>query len=141
MIVLRNKFFVGLGDGFGGKKGDIVRTCFLKKSDSYKNFGPWEVDLSENARGEYREFEDIRDLDRIDKILEEIETHPFQGSVGQHPLWEFYDKVNECVVWSAIINKEDRLNYLIFKQQNYILVTNLVGHFVIDREYAIRPKI
>lgn len=141
MIVLRNKLFVGLDDGFGGKKGDIVRTSFLRKSDSYKNNGPWVVDMSENAKDEYREFEDNKDVDKIDKILKEIETRPFQGTVGQHPLWEFYDKKNECVIWSAVINREDRLNYLIFKQQNYILVTNLIGHFVIDREYAVRPKI
>ena len=142
MIILRNKLFVGWNDGFEGMKGRIKRNPKLKKSDSYRNFGPWKVKLSDNADMEYQDpiFSD-KDLDRIDKILKELETKPFQGAYNQHPLWEFYDTENMCIIWSAEINKENRLNYLIFKQLNYILVTNLIGHFVIDTEYAKRPKI
>lgn len=73
--------------------------------------------------------------------MEELKTKPFQGNFEQHPLWEFYDADNECVVWSAKINKEDRLTYLIFKFQNIILVTNLIGHNVINLPYAKRPDI
>lgn len=140
MIVLRNKLFVGLNDGFGGKKGRIKRNPRIRRTDSYKNFGPWIVKLSDNAEDEFMEL-DKRDKERVKRILKELETKPFQGSCGQHPLWEFEDIDNECVVWSAIINEEDRLNYLIYKQQNYIEVINLIGHVVIDSKYAIRPKI
>lgn len=68
--------------------------------------------------------------------MEEIAIKPFQGLFGQHPLWEFYDIKNECVVWSAEIDSENRVNYLVFKGINYILVTNLLGHNIIDIEYA-----
>lgn len=144
MIVLRDKLFTGLGDGFGGKRNDIIRDRTLKKLDSYKNFGPWEVELSDNAKLQYEDAEaefTEKDLSIIDSILLELETKPFSGNYGQHPLWEFRDKTNECVVWSAVINEKNRLNYLIFKTQNYILVTNLIGHTVIDKDYAVRPKI
>jgi Txe/YoeB family toxin of Txe-Axe toxin-antitoxin module len=78
---------------------------------------------------------------KIREIIEELETKPYQGSYGQHPLWDYRDKTNECVVWSAEIDNENRINYLIFKYQNYILITNIGGHKVIDSEYSIRPKI
>jgi Txe/YoeB family toxin of Txe-Axe toxin-antitoxin module len=138
MIILRKKQFSG-DDGFGGKKGKILRTKF-RKLDSYKPFGPWEVHLTENAEDEYMEF-DVKDRNIISKILEKLKTKPYSGNYGQHPLWEFYDKDNECVVWSAKINDKDRLNYLIFKTQNYILVTNLIGHTIIENSYANRPKL
>jgi Txe/YoeB family toxin of Txe-Axe toxin-antitoxin module len=138
MIEFRQKEFVGLQDGFGGKLGRIKRSG--KKSDSYKNFGPWEVSLCDSAKDEYMELND-KDMDRVDKIMKEIETKPYQGNYEQHSLWEFYDADNECVVWSAKINNKDRLTYLIFKFQNIILVTNLVGHNVINIPYAERPNI
>lgn len=144
MIVLRNKLFTGLDDGFEGKKGDIIRDRNLKKSDSYKNFGPWVVRLSDNAQDQYEDPESEfseKDLNTIDSIIEELKTKPFSGSFKQHPLWEFRDKTHECVVWSSVINEKNRLNYLIFKKQNIIVVTNLIGHAVIDHEYAIRPKL
>lgn len=143
MIVLRNKLFVGRDDGFEGKKGKIFRVSFLKKSDSYRNFGPWRVKLSDNALEELEDDEVFsdRDIIKIRKIVKELETRPFQGSFGQHPLWEFDDKDRECTVWSAIIDEGNRLNYLVYKQQNYILVTNLIGHNVINIGYAKRPKI
>ncbi len=135
MILSRQKLFVGLQDGFGGKKGRIKRTRIFKRSPSYKKFGPWDVDLSENAYDEYQEFDD-KQQKKIDLMLAELRTKPFQGSFGQHPLWEFYDEDNECVVWSAEIDEENRMNYLIFKQTNTILITNLLGHNIIDIEYA-----
>lgn len=138
MIEFRQKEFVGLQDGFGGKLGKIKRSG--KKSDSYKNFGPWKVSMSENAEDEYLDLSK-KDEETVDKIIEEIKTKPYQGNYKQHPLWEFYDADNECVVWSAKINDTDRLTYLIFKFQNIILVTNLVGHNVINLPYAQRPNI
>lgn len=144
MIILRNKLFTGWADGFGGKKSDIIRDRNLKKSDSYKNYGPWRVELCEVAQDQYEDPDSKfteKDLNTIDAIIEEIKTKPFSGNYGQHPLWEFRDKTHECVVWSAVINEKDRLNYLIFKTQNFIQVTNLIGHTVIDKEYAVRPKI
>lgn len=134
MKLSRQKLFANLNDGFGGKKGDIKRSKF-RRSPSYKKFGPWKVELSENATEEFQEFS-LEDRQKIQKIVEEIATKPFQGNYGQHPLWEFYDTENECVVWSAEIDSENRVNYLIFKSINYILVTNLIGHNIIDIEYA-----
>lgn len=125
------------------KKEKIKRNPRIKKSDSYKKFGPWKVKFSDNAKDELCDdsvFSES-DVSKIQKIVKELETKPFQGSFGQHPLWEFHDTNDECVIWSAEINKENRLNYLIFKQLNYILVTNLIGHYVVDTEYAKRPKI
>jgi Txe/YoeB family toxin of Txe-Axe toxin-antitoxin module len=138
MIKFKRKIF-SLDDGFGGKKGKIVRSKF-RKSDSYKPFGPWKVELTDNAIDELSEFPEEDEV-KIKKILEELKTKPYSGNYGQHPLWEFYDKDNECVVWSAKINDRDRLNYLIFKTQNYILVTNLIGHTIIENSYANRPKL
>ncbi len=135
MILGRQKLFVGLQDGFSGKKGKIKRTRIFKRSSSYKKFGPWEISLSENACDEYQELDD-KQQKIVDSILKELETKPFQGNYGQHPLWEFYDEDNECVIWSAEIDSENRVNYLIFKSINYILVTNLLGHSIIDIEYA-----
>lgn len=140
MIILRNKQFAASydPDGFGGKSGRIVLVGKLfRKSVTYNKLGPWRVELTENADNELREPDHWTNADiiKIDKIIEEIKLKPYQGSLGQHPLWNFRDKDNECVIWSAEINKEDRLNYLIFKQQNYILVTNLIGHNVIDINY------
>lgn len=66
MIEFRQKEFVGLQDGFGGKLGRIKRSG--KKSDSYKNFGPWEVSLCDSAKDEYMELND-KDMDRVDKIM------------------------------------------------------------------------
>jgi len=91
--------------------------------------------LSENACDEYQELDD-KQQKIVDSILKELETKPFQGNYGQHPLWEFYDEDNECVIWSAEIDSENRVNYLIFKSINYILVTNLLGHSIIEIEYA-----
>jgi Txe/YoeB family toxin of Txe-Axe toxin-antitoxin module len=135
MILLRQKQFTGRDDGFEGKKGDIKRSKF-RRSPSYKKFGPWEVRFSDNAEDEYKEDLDEKQQRIVDKIMKELETKPFQGNYGQHPLWEFYDSMNECVVWSAEIDDENRLNYLIFKSINCILVINLVGHKVVDIEYA-----
>lgn len=144
MILLRRKHFTGLNDGFGGIKGRIFKTKFQKPLKGHtEHQGPWKVELAENAEEELLDIDYFseKDLDKIEKILKEIETKPYQGSFEQHPLWEFYDRFNEFVVWSAKINEEDRLNYVIFKQQNYILVINLMGHHVIDMSYANRPKI
>ena len=133
MILSRQKLFGNLSDGFGGKKFDIKRSKF-RRSPSYKKFGPWTVRLSENAYDEYQDLDD-ESQEKIDIMISELETKPFQGSYGQHPLWEFYDTTNECVVWSAEIDSENRMNYLIFKQTNDILISNLVGHNVINIEY------
>lgn len=137
MLIKREKQFIGLDDGFGGKKGHIIRSGW--KSDAFKKFGPWRVEMSENAKDQY-ENGDLtnKDINKVDLILKELETKPYQGKFGQHPLWNFKDKTDECIVWSAEINDKDRLNYLIFKSQNYILVTNLLGHEVIDLGYAKR---
>ncbi len=140
MKVLRQKEFVGLGDGFGGKKGRINKSRLLKKSDSFEKFGPWNIDLSENADEDLLELDDNK-TKLIQKILKELETKPYQGNYGEQPLWEFQDKDNECVIWSAEIDDKNRITYLIFKQQNYILITNIGGHKVIDMDYAVRPKI
>ena len=94
--------------------------------------------MSENALDQYPDL-DTKDQNKVDLILKELEIKPYQGSYGQHPLWDFIDRAHECVIWSAEINDEDRLNYLIFTRQNYILVTNLIGHEVINIEYAKRP--
>lgn len=139
MILLRQKLFIGLEDGFGGKKGRIFRSKLFKKSDAFEKFGPWIVELSENADNDIIELDD-KDTRKVQDILEELKTKPYQGNYGQHPLWEFYDKDNECVIWSAEINLKDRITYLIFKTHNYILITNIGGHKVIDMEYAVQPK-
>ena len=139
IIRQRQKLYGDLNDGFKGKKKDILRSRLFRKSDSYKKFGPWTVEFSELS------LDDMEDLDsatysKLEKIVKDLEIHPYQGSYGQHPLWEFYDKENECVVWSAELTNEDRVTYLIFKQQNYILITNILGHFVIENKYAVRPN-
>lgn len=56
MIKFKQKEFVGLQDGHGGKLGSIKRSG--KKSDAYKNFGPWEVSLCEMAEDEFAELDD-----------------------------------------------------------------------------------
>ena len=139
MITFKQKEYGNLEDGFGGKKSDILRSRLFKKSDSYKKFGPWKIENSERADEELNELSDSL-LSKFKKLVKDLETHPYQGSYGQHPLWEFYDKENECVVWSAELTNEDRVTYLIFKQQNYILITNILGHFVIENKYAVRPN-
>lgn len=144
MIVLRNKKFSQFdSDNFGGLKARLRRNRNLKPLGKYEHQGPWTVKLSENAEDEFNdeEYWSASDLNKVSKILKEIETRPYQGSFEQHPLWEFYDNLNEFVIWSAKINEEDRLNYVIFKKQNYILVINLMGHHVMDVSYANRPKI
>lgn len=138
MIEFRQKEFIGLQDGYGGKLGKIKKSG--KKSDSYKNFGPWEVRFCEAADDEFLELED-KDANTVREIKKHLEKNPFFGKYGQHPLWEFYDEDNECVVWSAKINDKDRLTYLIFKFQNIVLITNLIGHNVINLPYAQRPNI
>lgn len=94
MILIREKRFIGLNDGFGGKKGQIKR--LRRKSDSYKKFGPWIVEMSENALDQYPEL-NSEDQKKVDLILEELKTKPYQGSYGQHPLWDFVDTSHECV--------------------------------------------
>ena len=139
MIVKRQKIFGNLQDGFGGKKNDIV-WCGRHRSSAYNNFGPWIVELSDNADDEYTGLDD-KSAKKVTNIIEELKTKPYQGSYGQHPLWDFRDKNNECVVWSSEIDKENRLNYLIFRYQNYILVTNIGGHRVINHDYAIKQEL
>lgn len=136
------KEFGDRNDGFGGKKGEILRSRFFKKSDSYKKFGPWKIEMSDLAKDEIVDLkmESESTYKKLSNLIKDLEIHPYQGSYGQHPLWEFYDKENECVVWSAELTNEDRVTYLIFKQQNYILITNILGHFVIENKYAVRPN-
>lgn len=138
MIVKRQKCFIGLDDGFAGLKGLIYRVG--KKSDAYKKFGPWEVVMTDNAIDEYNEL-DKTNRDIVDNILKELETKPFQGNYGQHPLWEWGVKQQDCVLWSAEVNDKDRVTYAIYKFQNQIRVTNVIGHMIVDREYALRPEL
>jgi hypothetical protein len=56
MIIFRQKIFGSFQDGFKGKRGDIARS--KKKSDSYKKFGPWQVDLSDLAQDDLLDFKD-----------------------------------------------------------------------------------
>lgn len=134
MILGRQKLFGNREDRFEGKKGEIRRSKF-RRSPSYKKFGPWTVKLSENAYDEYLDLDDDSQA-KVDKMMEELKTKPFQGNYGQHPLWEFYDVMNECIVWSAEIDNENRMNYLIFKNTNDVVIINLIGHNVVDIEYA-----
>jgi Txe/YoeB family toxin of Txe-Axe toxin-antitoxin module len=131
---------------FKGFLGRIKRDVLLKLSDSYKPFGPWEIDWCDEAVEQYEcddddEMFSNKDLDRIDCIAKEIAKHPYEGNYGQHPLFSYYDKDKEFVVWSAIINEKDRFVYLISKTHNYILITNLKGHHILDMSYAVRPKL
>lgn len=137
MLIFRQKLFFG-NDGYGGVKGRIKPAA--KRSDSYRKFGPWEVRLCEFAADEYKNL-DEEDVKTVDNIIKRISVNPFWGKYGQHPLWDYYDSMNEFVIWSAEINNEDRMTYFISKLQNIILITNLVGHFIVDRPYANRPNI
>ena len=137
MIVLRQKEFIGLDDGFGGAKGQVIRVG--KKSDAYKKFGPWKIKVEEVAEDDYSLLS-LENRNKVDRILEELKTKPFQGNCGQHPLFEWAIKGQPCVVWSAEINEKDRITYLIYKFQNYISVINIGGHKIADQGYAIRDN-
>ena len=90
---------------------------------------------------DYKDLEDLGIGDKIRDILSELETKPYQGSYGQHPLWEFYDKDHLNVIWSAEINDKDRITYVISTSLNCITVTNIGGHKVLDMSYAVRPSL
>lgn len=142
MIEFRQKEFVGLQDGFGGKKGLIKRVGIRRNQSSYKNFGPWTVTWGGNALDDYSNEDDYftpQDLNKIAEIEKWISKHPYEensNKYGQHPLWEFIDTSHEAVIWSAKINDKDRLNYLIFKNTNQIIIINCRGHNVIDMSYS-----
>lgn len=138
MIIFRQKAFGNLQDGYGGKKADIYWLGVKSggRSATHKNLGPWTVAWGEIAEEEYLDLEDQSKVNRIKKIVEDLKYHPYQGKYSQHPLWDFLDRTHECVVWSAKINEKDRLNYLIFKYSNYILITNISKHKVIGYTYV-----
>lgn len=141
MKIFRQKLFVGLEDGFGGKLGRIKRIG-IRRSDSYKPYGPWIVNYSDNAQNELEDIEYFsrEDLIKIQSIVNEIRTKPYQGKFDQHPLWEFVDLDHNSVVWSAKINEKDRLVYLIFTGEDKILILNLKGHTVTNLGYSLSSK-
>lgn len=145
MIIKRQKQFVGLQDGFCGKKG-LIKKIGLKRASNYNNLGPWEVIWGEVAGEDYYntdEYFTSQDIKRIDEIINWIKKHPWEensNKYSQHPLFEFVDQTHETVVWSAEINKRDRLVYLVSKVANQILVINCRGHNVIDIGYSLNSK-
>ena len=103
MILGRQKLFGNREDRFEGKKGEIRRSKF-RRSPSYKKFGPWTVKLSENAYDEYLDLDDDSQA-KVDKMMEELKTKPFQGNYGQHPLWEFYKLIKKTNKLQKLINE------------------------------------
>ena len=128
-------------DGYGGKGDDIVKNNKLIPARGYKPFGgEWVIEWGDEAlieAGNTKYF-DKEDQRRIEEITDWIAHHPYSkddNKYGQHPLFMFEDSKKEVTVWSADINKDDRLIYLIYKRFNKILIINCKGHKVIDEEY------
>lgn len=128
-------------DGFGGLKSRIKRLSvsspIRRNLSGYKTFGPWDIIWGDNAREDLsdKSYYSNQDLNRIKEIINWIKDHPYGSKYGQHPLWEFYDKDGEFVVWSADITKEDRLVYCVSKVYNQIIIINCREHFVGEIKY------
>ena len=65
-----------------------------------------------------------QDISRIEKIFQELEIHPREGS-GQPEKLKYFD----ADVWSRRINKKDRLMYYIFDEKVIVLVVSALGHY------------
>jgi toxin YoeB len=64
------------------------------------------------------------DLQKLDKIIEELETHPTTGTGNPEQL-----KHNLSGFWSRRINKKDRLIYEIIEEpENLVVVVSALGH-------------
>lgn len=118
-----------------------IKRSGIRISSQFKKFGPWKVDFFDEFDDNYAELSE-RDQKKVDMMIKQLKIKPYQGTFGQHPLWEFYDQDNECVIWSAEINPKDRLNYLIFKKDNTIKIINLLGHSVLGMNYGnLSPEV
>ena len=111
---------------------------YPKRSPSgYKSQGPWTITLLDEAALDIDPFYfSEQDLDQIKKIQEHIQNNPYDVQKFKiHPLWDWDDKDGMFSVWSARINKKDRLVYFVFKDVNSIVITNVREHYILDRQY------
>jgi len=65
------------------------------------------------------------DLDKLNKILEELKIHPTTGIGNPEPL-----KYELSGFWSRRLNKKDRLIYEIIEEpDNLVVVVSALGHY------------
>jgi toxin YoeB len=65
------------------------------------------------------------DLDKLNKILEELKIHPTTGIGNPEPL-----KYELSGFWSRRLNKKDRLIYEIIEQPDkLVVVVSALGHY------------
>lgn len=112
-----------------------IKKIKRSKSPSYRNNGPWDYILSEQAEQDL--FDISPDLVKtFSKVIEDILIHPYEGNVGQHPLWQFIDLDDTGVIWSCSLTRYDRITYLISKDTNSIIILNVGGHRVKSMTYS-----
>ena len=63
-------------------------------------------------------------MERIERILEELQEHPTTGFASPEPL-----KVNLSGFWSRQINKKDRIIYTINDETVIVYVISAKGHY------------
>jgi len=67
----------------------------------------------------------IIDLEKLNKILEELEIHPKTGTGNPEQL-----KHNLSGYWSKCLNKKDRIIYEIIEEpNNLVVVISALGHY------------
>jgi toxin YoeB len=89
--------------------------------------GQYIIEYTENALNDlkfHKKSGDKSVLKKIDKLIDELKTHPFLGT-GQpealkHELQGF---------WSRRINKKDRLIYKVEEQIVTVIVVSAYGHY------------
>ncbi|MBR3811192.1 MAG: Txe/YoeB family addiction module toxin [Agathobacter sp.] len=70
----------------------------------------------------YWQMQDKKTLDKINKLLKEVQRTPFKGSGKPEPL-----KQAEPNTWSRRINKKDRLVYVV--TDDGIIIEQCKGHY------------
>lgn len=108
-----------------------------RSPNGYKSFGPWSVTLLDEAKLDIDpSYFSKKDEQTIENIIDYISNNPYNlDEYNIHPLWDWDDKNGMFSVWSADINKKDRLVYFVFKDINSIVVTNVREHYILDRQY------
>ncbi|MGM0478788.1 MAG: Txe/YoeB family addiction module toxin [Bacteroidota bacterium] len=88
----------------------------------------FQLDFSDVATKDVKAFKKNGDkvlLKKLNRLLLEIIDHPFSGTGKPEQL-----KHNLSGYWSRRINKEHRIIYEVFEEENKIVILSLKGHYL-----------
>ncbi|WP_333865317.1 Txe/YoeB family addiction module toxin [Sphingobacterium sp.] len=90
--------------------------------------GQYQIELSVKAQKDLLQIKKRGskiDMNKIVKLLEELENHPREGTGLPKPL----RNKGDAEIWSRRLNQKDRIIYEIIDSKILVLVFSFIGHY------------